>query len=121
MKKSEIQDLLRKNRIFNNYEFLRNFAETKIDDVSIEFYASTGMRVKGTKIYSPSHETDPGAHWMNNKCQFFIGDKSSTMKKAMVWASEKYKVKEWKPSPFGGKIPDTVFARLKKFLDTQKG
>lgn len=122
MKKNEVQELLRANKIFNNHEITAKFGEKGVNDIWLQYYsyAPRSFSSGKTKVISPNYKTDPNTHWSNYGCKTFIGKKSQSMEEAMTWANEKYKVKEWKNSPFGGKIPDTVYARLQKFIKEQK-
>lgn len=118
MKKNEVQELLRKNKIYNNHEILSRFGQPKVDDVAIEYhpYVHRSCKPNASKVMSPSHKTDLQSHWSNYGQKSFVGNKSSSEKEAMGWAKEKYNIREWKTSPFGGKIPITVWEKLQKFI-----
>jgi len=113
---SKLTDKLKTYQIYNNHHLLCKFG--KNCDIVIEYrsFANAFPVPTGSYIYSPSHKTDPNADWYNYNKKMFPGNKKESMPLAEKWASEKYGVQEWVPSPFGGRIPKLVRDRMNTFL-----
>lgn len=111
----KIVEELRAIKIYNTHDMLKRFAEQG-EDVSCYFIGygdGRSMQVAGTRVYSPSHQTDSKAHFLNRGCKTFLGPRDESMPLALAWASKKYSIKEWAvdPTDRNGKVPSIVRKR----------
>lgn len=106
---SRLAEALRAMGIYNNHNLLSRFGEPG-RDVWCEYHAPEprSCTCQTTRVYSPSHKTRPDAPWYDHGRQAFIGNRAESMPLAVTWASERYGIDEWAPSPFGGKVPAYV-------------
>lgn len=116
---SKLRDRFRAAGIFNTYQILERFAKPG-RDVACLYHTSEprSCMCHGTKIFSPSHKTDPGGAWYNYDCKFFIGRRVDSMLRAIAWASKKYGIAEWDACPMdpSARIPREVRQTALKFL-----
>lgn len=116
---SKLSDRFRAAGIFNTWDILRRFGKPG-RDVGCLYHVSEprSCMCHGTKIFSPSHKTEPGGAWYNYDCKFFIGRRADSMPRAIKWASEKYGIDEWNTCPMdpSAKIPSEVRQEAMKFL-----
>ena len=119
---SKLSEALRARGIYNDHSLLVKFG-TKGKDVALDYHApSHAEPASGTKAYSPSHKTDPKASWYNHGCKMFIGYKAETLPLAQAWATKRYRIREWSPSPFSAStlVRAYVRAAAEKFVrDTE--
>ncbi len=99
--KSRFSEALRALRIYNDHALLKRFGE-KGRDVWLGYSPPGRAEAQKTRVMSPSHKTDPKAHWTNDGCKTFVGRRAESMPKAMAWASANYRVDEWVSSPLFG-------------------
>jgi len=97
---SKTVDDLRELGIYNVSGMLERFAE-KGKDVACCFtpWAAREMRGNVTHVYSPSHKTNPEAHWMDRGRKAFYGNRKRSMPEAVAWATKQYGVSDWAPCP----------------------
>lgn len=119
MTQAELRKRLRAARIFNDYELLLRFAET-CKAVGFAYHIPMPRSAEPCKslVFSPTHKTDPGAHWTDHGCKVFIGMLAESMPKAEAWASETYGVTEWSTSPFDRttKIPTAALVAAREAM-----
>lgn len=116
-------DKLRAIQIRNVYELLARFAD-KGKDVACTYSPghSRTFQTRGTQVCSPSHKTDPGGHWLDYGRKTFNGPQEESMPQAMDWASKKYGIDEWVPSPINprsDKVPRAVRERALAAIKAQ--
>jgi hypothetical protein len=115
---SKLADQLRAARIYNDHDMLSRFAD-KGRDVCVSYRAGDRWHYSKSSVYSPSHHTGGDEHWQNHGKKSFSGMRLQSLPLALEWASKKYGIDEWVPSPFGGYIPAEVLKRAKKFVASQ--
>jgi len=105
---SKTSEILREMKIYNSHELLVRFGEKRKTDICISYHPGFGIFGPAWQVYSPSHATDPKAHW------HYLGQKSfsgrDSLPDALKWAGEKYGIAEWAPDPTdpSTKIPKSV-------------
>lgn len=106
-------------RIHNAHQLLHKFG-VRGRDIGISFHGadnSRGGRSAHASVYSPTHKTDPSAHFMDYGCKKFVGSREETLPKAKKWALEKYGIDpdDWVPDPSrsgrGSYVPKEVRQR----------
>lgn len=111
---SKITDSLRAIGHYNTYGLLATFSD-KGQDVGCSYSPPEPRACRGhtARVFSPSHQTDPGSAWYEHGMKTFVGRISESLPAAMAWASEKYGVREWVPCPFNrsARIPAIVRKR----------
>lgn len=124
---SKLADQLNAHRIHNDHNLLSRFGVVGKTDVGVSYHRRPEGRMgvaqcNKTVVFSPSHKTDPSAHWTDYGCKSFIGNRVESFPKALAWASETYGIIEWDKSPFssGGKLPKEVLDAAKAFLKTAR-
>jgi hypothetical protein len=105
---------LRAIGVSNTHELLRRFAPKGMD-VACMYYPAEPRACRGraTKVYSPSHKTDPEAAWYDRGQKSFGGERERSMAEAVAWASQRYGITGWATCPTDrtAKIPATVRER----------
>ena len=119
---SKISDTLRLHQVYNTHDILKKFGE-KGKNVSVSYSPVPSGRMgmcecDHTSVYSPSFQTDPKAHWKNQGCKTFVGNRARSFSEALAWASTTYGIQEWASCPTDGRtrIPKDVLDRVKEFL-----
>lgn len=112
---SRLVDQLHALRIVNTHDLLRRFAD-KGQDVACCWCGhgdSRSVRAHGAHVYSPSHKTDPTAHWTDYGQKRFGGPRDEALPAALAWASEKYGVAAWAvdPTDRNARVPKVVRER----------
>ena len=121
MKRSEMTDILVQEHIINTFDVLRRFAD-KGKDIACSYFPkdnSRGGRSARVTVFSPSHQTDPSAHWLNRGCKTFLGKKNVSLPLALAWAQEKYGISEWSTVPTRTAkdlVPKIVHDRLMRYI-----
>lgn len=119
---SKLADALREFGIYNDHELLRRFSD-KASSIYISYYSPEPRSVRGPRacVYSPFFNTAPAS----SGYKVFSGVSKESIPKAMEWASKKYGIEEWAPSPFGSKAKVPLAVRKaaekavkEKFLPT---
>jgi len=115
IKRDLIQEFLRSEKLYNDYELLKRFGE-RGRDVMINF-AMRGS-VPMTHVSSPTHYTDPGACFFNNGRKRFVGKRQASVTEAKEWVAKKYEIFGWLPSPFdpGVELPSYVMEQVNEFV-----
>ena len=117
-----LRDRLRKVGVINTHDLLKKFGVPGKTDVAVHYYRPEPRMVRGphSNVFSPSHKTDPQAHWSDHGCKAFTGNRAESSEEAIAWATEKYGIKEWVPDPTGmavrvpKSVRDAVMAALEK-------
>jgi len=120
---SLLAELLRANDITNEWDLLKRFGESGMDVFVLYVRPdSRSTMAQVTKVVSPSHSTDPHAHWYDNGCKTFTGPMRESMKTATEWASQRYGITDWVRSPFfsSAMVPGYVLDKAKTFLKESK-
>lgn len=101
---SKPTEQLRSLGVFNSYEFAGQTGQ-----VWIEYYpAESGRAARYGRyvVHRRGYKTDPKAHWLDHGDKTFPscskGERPERFKAAMAWASNRYGIKEWARTPFGG-------------------
>jgi len=100
--------------IINTYDQLRAAVESKLispkQAVAISYTPPTSHSTHGrtTHIYSPFFATNPLAAWYDNDKKAFVGNKKESMPLAIAWATQEYKIIDWKRNRFGDMVPAQV-------------
>jgi hypothetical protein len=87
--------------------------------VYVDYFPSvTGRAAKFARwsIGRIGYKTDPKGHWSEGYNKTFTvtcrADKEPQRIKAIEWATERYKIKEWERSPFGSYHPTGTLAKV---------
>lgn len=117
---SKLSEALRAKDIFNDHNLLVRFGKHG-QNVGISYSPtdnSRGGTYAHTSVYRPGFKTDPNAHWQDHGCKTFNDKAAVSIPQAIAWATERYKIDKWVPSPFdrNDKIPEYVLIAAKKFL-----
>lgn len=96
---SRLTETLRASRVFNTWDLLRRFGD-KGKDIAVSYSTGSTVGVHGTKVFSPSHETCPGAPWYDYNTKRFTGKRTESLEPALAWAQETYGISEWVVCPF---------------------
>jgi hypothetical protein len=107
-------ELLRAFGVYNTHQILERFAPKGMDVACIYYPAEPrACRGRATKVYSPSHKTDPEAAWYDRGQKSFGGERERSMAEAVAWASQRYGITGWATCPTDrtAKIPATVRER----------
>jgi len=106
-----LAEKLRAHKIYNTHDLIVKFA-AKGQDVCCMYVTrdARACRPPCTRVYSPSHKTDPKAHWACNGQKTFVGNRIDSLAKAIAWTSEAYQILDWSPCPFdrSARIPKAV-------------
>lgn len=124
---SKLSDQFRALHIVNAYDLLRKFGVKGKTDICVSYRPRPSGRmgiceINKTTVYSPSHKTNPDAHWTDRGCKTFIGNRSESMPAALDWTTKRYGISEWAPSPIDGadKVPASVRKAALQFLKDSK-
>ena len=108
---SKLADALRAMRVFNDHDLLTRFAADRRMAVCVSYIPHEAQMVNAARsqVSSPFFDTDRNAHWSDNGCKTFAGNRAESMPLALAWAQKKYGITEWAPSPFGrAKVPKEI-------------
>jgi hypothetical protein len=74
--------------------------------------------VSKSVVFSVWFETDPKAHYSDNGCKSFAGNRAESFPEALAWASKRFGVKAWVncPSDVNAKIPKRVYDKMVQAL-----
>lgn len=110
---SKLSDALNELGVFNTWGLLQKFG-VKGRDVAVSYSpGGVGARVSGSRVWSPSFKTNPGSPWYDRDQKTFAGLRVKSFPLALAWATERYGIEEWKPSPMsrGERVPAYVVTR----------
>jgi len=123
MPRSRLVQVLNAHKIHNDWELLSRFTEKGEINVAVTYRVPYPrlVRPRGTQVWAPGIVTDADAHWVDNGNKTFTGQKAESWPKAMAWATEKYKITKWGPSPFGAStyLPERVIARARSWAQAK--
>ncbi len=85
--------------------------------ISYSPYEARSGRCSGSQVWSPFFKTNPeGAAWYEYGKKSFHGNRASSMPAAMLWATEKYGIVNWK----GNRMRDVVPAIVQQLYPLPK-
>lgn len=108
---SRLADSLRAMSVYNDHNLLSRFSIAQRRAVCVSYSPSESQSVScaQSQVWSPFFKTHPDAHWSDRGYKSFVGHRNKSMPLALAWASERYGITEWAPSPFGGaKVPKEI-------------
>lgn len=115
---SKTSEALRNIGIYNDHGLVARFGTAKKDDLFLSYDAPERARCGGTRVHSPSHQTDPKAHWQDWGCKSFTGGRTESLAEAQEWAAKTYGITEWSASPFSSsaRVPTHILKAAKAAL-----
>lgn len=119
---SKLADALLYMSICNNHSLVLAFGR-KGQDVWVDYYPGYvgPCSFRTSRVHSPSHPTDPNESWIFHGAKAFPGKRSKSLPSALTWASKRYGIESWAPSPFGGKVPSYIRKAAEAAVKERKG